>query len=155
MRAPRVSCCVWPDTAAGRSWSAPRTTSRPSPAPSRRAPQSEVEIVGSSRDAPPAGEGLRSLGSLNEIGKAIDGNRVDEVIVVDPDFPERELLELVERAHSRGVRVRIAPSTTEILIHRAEFVPGQSIPLFELRPPVFEGIDFALKRSFDLIVATL
>ena len=120
------------------------------------APQSEVEIVGFvSRTRRQAGEGLRSLGSLNEIGKAIDGNRVDEVIVVDPDFPERELLELVERAHSRGVRVRIAPSTTEILIHRAEFVPGQSIPLFELRPPVFEGIDFALKRSFDLIVATL
>ena len=43
----------------------------------------------------------------------------------------------------------------EILIHRAEFVPGQSVPLFELGPPVFEGIDFALKRTFDLIGATL
>jgi exopolysaccharide biosynthesis polyprenyl glycosylphosphotransferase len=122
----------------------------------RAAPQPEVEIVGVvSRTRRQAGEGLRSLGSLNEIGDAIDGHRVDEVIVVDPDFPERELLELVERAHSRGVRVRIAPSTTEILVHRAEFVPGQSIPLFELRPPVFEGLDFALKRTFDLIVATL
>jgi lipopolysaccharide/colanic/teichoic acid biosynthesis glycosyltransferase len=43
----------------------------------------------------------------------------------------------------------------EILIHRAEFVPGQSLPLFELAPPVFEGIDFALKRTFDLVGATL
>ena len=43
----------------------------------------------------------------------------------------------------------------EILIHRAEFVPGQSVPLFELGPPVFEGIDFALKRTFDLVGATL
>jgi lipopolysaccharide/colanic/teichoic acid biosynthesis glycosyltransferase len=43
----------------------------------------------------------------------------------------------------------------EILIHRAEFVPGQSVPLFELSPPVFEGIDFALKRTFDVIGATL
>jgi len=34
-------------------------------------------------------------------------------------------------------------------------VPGQSVPLFELRPPVFEGVDFALKRTFDLVVATL
>ena len=41
----------------------------------------------------------------------------------------------------------------EILIHRAEFVPGQSVPLFELGPPVFEGVDFALKRTFDLIGA--
>jgi exopolysaccharide biosynthesis polyprenyl glycosylphosphotransferase len=43
----------------------------------------------------------------------------------------------------------------EILIHRAEFVPGQAVPLFELRPPVFEGIDFAVKRVFDLVCASL
>jgi lipopolysaccharide/colanic/teichoic acid biosynthesis glycosyltransferase len=43
----------------------------------------------------------------------------------------------------------------EILIHRAEFVPGQSVPLFELKPPVFEGVDYAIKRTFDLVVATL
>jgi lipopolysaccharide/colanic/teichoic acid biosynthesis glycosyltransferase len=29
------------------------------------------------------------------------------------------------------------------------------VPLFTLRPPVFEGIDFALKRTFDLVLATL
>jgi len=53
------------------------------------------------------------------------------------------------------VRVRIAPSTMEVLVHHAEFVPGQSVPLFELRPPVFEGLDFVLKRTFDLFFATL
>ena len=41
----------------------------------------------------------------------------------------------------------------EILIHRAEFVPGQSVPLFELKPPVFEGIDYAVKRTFDVVVS--
>jgi exopolysaccharide biosynthesis polyprenyl glycosylphosphotransferase len=118
-------------------------------------PHPAVEVVGFVSRSPRAHDGLRSLGSLGEIGEAIERNRVDEVIVVDPDFPERELLELVDRAHRRGVRVRIAPSTTEILVHRAEFVPGQSVPLFELRPPVFEGVDFAIKRSFDLVVSTL
>ena len=51
--------------------------------------------------------------------------------------------------------MRIAPSTMELLVHRAEFVAGEAVPLFELKPPVFEGIDFAVKRSFDLIGATL
>ncbi|MEA2384579.1 MAG: hypothetical protein QOH72_4550, partial [Solirubrobacteraceae bacterium] len=31
----------------------------------------------------------------------------------------------------------------------------QSVPLFELRPPVFEGFDYALKRSFDLVGASV
>ncbi|HXS44763.1 MAG TPA: sugar transferase, partial [Solirubrobacteraceae bacterium] len=73
------------------------------------------------------------------------------VIIADPEFPEREAVELVDQCHQRGVVVRVAPSTMEILIHRAEFVPGQSVPLFELKPPVFEGVDYALKRSFDLV----
>src|SRR5207245_9844970 len=80
---------------------------------------------------------------------------VDEVIIADPDFPQVDAVELVDRCNQRGVRVRLAPSTMEILIHRAEFVPGQSVPLFELGPPVFEGVDFALKRSFDIVGATL
>jgi lipopolysaccharide/colanic/teichoic acid biosynthesis glycosyltransferase len=43
----------------------------------------------------------------------------------------------------------------EILMDRVEFVPGQALPLFELKPPVFDGVDFAIKRTFDLIGATL
>jgi len=34
-------------------------------------------------------------------------------------------------------------------------MPGQVLPLFKLRPPVFEGVDYAAKRTFDLILATL
>ncbi len=29
------------------------------------------------------------------------------------------------------------------------------MPLFELKPPVFEGIDYFLKRTFDIVVSTL
>src|SRR4051794_16458121 len=83
----------------------------------------------------------------------IDQHRVDEVIIADPDFPEEQAVELVDQCHRRGVTVRIAPSTMEILVHRAEFVPGASVPLFELRPPVFDGFDYVVKRSFDFLGA--
>ena len=43
--------------------------------------------------------------------------------------------------------VRIAPRTTELLVQRGEYVPGQAVPLFELSPPVFEGVDFALSLT--------
>jgi exopolysaccharide biosynthesis polyprenyl glycosylphosphotransferase len=119
------------------------------------APHSRVEVVGYvSLRALPA-NGLRSLGTPQDLERVLAAERVDEVIIADPDFPQGEAVELVDRCHQRGVRVRIAPSTMEILIHRAEFVPGESVPLFELKPPVFEGIDFALKRTFDLVGATL
>ncbi len=119
------------------------------------APHSPIEVVGflSPKELP--ANGLRSLGSLERLEEVLGSERIDEVIIADPDFPQVEAVELVDQCHRRGVRVRLAPSTMEILIHRAEFVPGQSVPLFELGSPVFEGVDFALKRAFDLVGATL
>jgi exopolysaccharide biosynthesis polyprenyl glycosylphosphotransferase len=119
------------------------------------APHSRIDVIGFlSLQALPA-NGLRALGSLRELEQVLAEERVDEVIIADPDFPQDEAVGLVDRCHQRGVRVRIAPSTMEILVHRAEFVPGESVPLFELKPPVFEGVDYAIKRSFDVLGATL
>jgi len=119
------------------------------------ATHSPIEVVGFlSPNALPA-NGLRALGTLEDLDTVLASARIDEVIIADPDFPQDDAVELVDQCHRRGVSVRLAPSTMEILIHRAEFIPGQSVPLFELGPPVFEGVDFALKRTFDIVGATL
>jgi exopolysaccharide biosynthesis polyprenyl glycosylphosphotransferase len=114
-----------------------------------------IEVVGFLSPNRLPANGLHPLGSLADLEDVLGHARVDEVIIADPDFPQDDAVELVDQCHRRGIRVRIAPSTMEILIHRAEFVPGQSVPLFELGPPVFEGVDFALKRTFDILGATL
>ncbi|HEV7175815.1 MAG TPA: sugar transferase [Solirubrobacteraceae bacterium] len=113
-----------------------------------------VEVVGYFSLTPRPQNGLRSLGELDQLPEVLAAERVQEVIIADPDFPQERAVELVDVCHQRGVTVHIAPSTMEILIDRAEFIPGQTVPLFTLRPPVFEGIDFALKRGFDLVMST-
>jgi exopolysaccharide biosynthesis polyprenyl glycosylphosphotransferase len=114
-----------------------------------------VELVGFVSLAPRPDNGLRSLGRIEDLPAVLDAHRVQEVIIADPDFPQDRAVDLVDHCHQRGVTVRIAPSTMEILVHRAEFVPGASVPLFELRPPVFDGWDYAIKRTFDFVVALL
>ncbi len=114
-----------------------------------------VEMIGFISLNPRPDNGLRSLGTMAELPKILERHRPQEVIIADPDFPQVQAVELVDVCHQRGVTVRIAPSTMEILVHRAEFVPGTSVPLFELRPPVFDGFDYALKRSFDFVVALI
>ena len=99
--------------------------------------------------------GLRNLGSLDALPRRLDDNQIDEVIITDPDFPPEKAVALVDECHRRGIDVRVAPTTMEMLTTKAEFVPGQSLPLFAVRPPVFEGWDFIVKRSFDLIVSTI
>jgi exopolysaccharide biosynthesis polyprenyl glycosylphosphotransferase len=116
---------------------------------------SPVQVVGFVSLTPRPDNGITSLGALGDIDEIVARHRIDEVIIADPAFPQQQAVELVDVCHQRGVVVRVAPSTMEILIHRAEFVPGESVPLFELKPPVFDGIDFAVKRSFDMMVASL
>ena len=118
-------------------------------------PHSVIEVVGFLSPTPLPANGLQSLGSLDDLEAVLASARVDEVIIADADFPQDAAVELVDQCHRRGIRVRLAPSTMEILIQRAEFIPGQSVPLFELGPPAFEGIDFALKRTFDVVGATV
>jgi exopolysaccharide biosynthesis polyprenyl glycosylphosphotransferase len=114
-----------------------------------------VDLVGYISLKPRPQNGLRSLGQLVELPDVLARERIQEVIIADPDFPQEQAVELVDQCHQRGVSVHIAPSTMEILSKRAEFVPGESVPLFTLRPPVFEGIDFAIKRTFDLVISTI
>jgi exopolysaccharide biosynthesis polyprenyl glycosylphosphotransferase len=118
------------------------------------ADSSEVEPFGYVSLTPRKGDGrLRDFGSLEGLERNFDA--VDEVLIADPAFPQDQAVELVDRCHQHGKRIRVAPSTMEILMDRVEFVPGQSLPLFELKPPVFEGVDFVIKRTFDLVGATL
>jgi exopolysaccharide biosynthesis polyprenyl glycosylphosphotransferase len=79
--------------------------------------------------------------------------RPDEIVLSEGGFDEETVLDLVETAHRTGVRVRIAPKTTELLLQRGEYVPGQGVPLFELQPPVLAGADWAVKKAFDLGVS--
>jgi exopolysaccharide biosynthesis polyprenyl glycosylphosphotransferase len=114
-----------------------------------------VNVVGFISLTPRPNNGLVSLGTLEELAAVIGAHRIDEVIIADPDFPQQKAVELVDVCHNLGVRVRIAPSTMELLVHRAEFVPGEAVPLFELKPPVFEGFDYALKRTFDIVGSSM
>jgi exopolysaccharide biosynthesis polyprenyl glycosylphosphotransferase len=116
-------------------------------------PSNPINVVGFVSLTPRPDNGLHSLGELADISAVIEANRIDEIIIADPDFPQQQAVELVDTAHQRGVRVRVAPSTMEILVHRAEFVPGGTVPLFELKPPVFEGVDYLLKRTFDITMS--
>ena len=114
----------------------------------------EYDFVGTIAPAQPAVE-LPFLGNLGELRRVLDTYDVDELIVTDSDLDSEQLLQLSDEAHRGGVKVRIAAKTTELITQRVEFIPGQGVPLFELRQPAFAGTDWIVKRAFDLVVSVL
>ncbi|HEY7693083.1 MAG TPA: sugar transferase [Gaiellaceae bacterium] len=115
----------------------------------------EYDFLGVVSNEAGSARALPRLGELDGLRAVLDRHPTDELIVTDSDYSERQLLQIVEHAHRSGVKVRIAPKTTELLVQRAEYVPGQGVPLFELRPPAFLGAEWAVKRAFDLVVSGL
>jgi exopolysaccharide biosynthesis polyprenyl glycosylphosphotransferase len=113
------------------------------------------DFLGVVTDGPGDGE-LPLLGRLASLPTVLAAaEAVDELILTDSDFGDRQLLDIVAQAHRWGVQVRVAPKTTALLTERGEYIPGQGTPLFELRPPAFAGSDWVLKRAFDLATSVL
>jgi len=99
--------------------------------------------------------GLRDLGHLDRLSDLIIEASIEEVIITDSDFPQDRATDVISKCHLHGVRVRIAPSTTDVLTQRSDPVLGEGVPLLEVKPPVFEGFDFVVKRVFDFFLAVL
>ena len=51
------------------------------------------------------------------------------------------------------MRVKLAPSTTELLVHEGEYVPGQGCRSSSSARRCSPGVAWATKRVFDLVVA--
>ena len=109
-----------------------------------------VEVVGRlAIDPGPAGLGA----AVDRLAALLEEERPDELVLAEARFDEQTVLHVVQLAHRYGVKVKLAPSTTELLVHEGEYVPGQGIPLFELRPPMLTGLEWATKRVFDVVVS--
>jgi exopolysaccharide biosynthesis polyprenyl glycosylphosphotransferase len=107
-----------------------------------------IEIVGTL-------SGPTSAPPLDRLAAMLERDRPDELVLAEADYDEQTVLDVVQLAHRQAVRVKLAPATTDLLVHEGQYVPGQGVPLFELRPPVLSGVAWLSKRAFDLVVAAL
>jgi exopolysaccharide biosynthesis polyprenyl glycosylphosphotransferase len=96
-----------------------------------------------------------SLGALADLERVVAEHRPDDVVMTGFELPTAELVSLVDTCRAHGCRLRVVPTTTELLLERAVLVPGQAVPLFEVRPPVLTGVQWTVKRAFDIVVSAI
>ncbi len=111
-------------------------------------------VVGRHRLTPGVGREA-AVGPAAELRAALDPAAVDEVILTGWAGEDGPVLELLEVCRRRGLPVRLAPTTAELLSHSVQAVPAPGLPLFDLRPPVLGGAAFLAKRAFDIVVASV
>lgn len=101
-------------------------------------------------------EGVPVIGHLKTLPEAIRDSGANEVIIADPQVNGDELFEVMMRCgRRRGVEFRIAPSLFNCLPRKTEIDQIGVLPMIRLfREPLSNSLRL-VKRTFDLVVATL
>ena len=125
-----------------------------------------VLVCGSPRDARVVEAALRRghsgalvetvarVADVDELSRAVALHRPDDV-VVSPAPNDDGMIEALEACRAVGARLRVVPTAAGLLARNAVYVPGQAVPLFEIEPPTIQGLDWVVKRTFDVVVSLL
>ncbi len=116
---------------------------------------SQYEVIGFLREGANAGAGHRGypiLGGIEVIPELVARHRNLEVAIILPDFPRDVIEEIIKTCEQRHVPWRVMPApvgghTSSIKVDMVGVVP-----LISPRSSNLEGLNFILKRMFDLIV---
>jgi lipopolysaccharide/colanic/teichoic acid biosynthesis glycosyltransferase len=115
------------------------------------------DIIGFAGPAPHRGRQstLVHLGVSRRMEQLIVTYDIDELVICDDQLTEEELTHLARIAQRQKVRLRSLTAGRNFLVALNRYLPGEPVPLEELRLPVLDGGQIARKRTFDLIAASL
>ncbi|MDP7035493.1 MAG: sugar transferase [Planctomycetota bacterium] len=99
--------------------------------------------------------GIPVLGNLNDLEAVIESYQVNEAIIADPQITHTELLGLIRRCKQSGLGMRIISDIFELIHPRVGYETLESVPMIRIRKQSGGNLSLALKRTIDLLGATI
>lgn len=128
-------------------------------------PQLGYEVVGVIDDVPPPpGWGIATerrvvypphLGTCEDIGEIVRTRRIDEVIIALPPTAHRQMAAIVDQCRAQDVEFKLVPDLFELTMDSVHIHDVAGLPMIALRPARITGLDYAVKRTMDIVVAAL
>ncbi len=116
-------------------------------------------LVGFTDDEREPGErgplGLPILGRIDDTADIVQREEVQEVIIALPSADYARVEQVVYDLQTLPVRIRIVPDFFKLIMVRSNIESVSGIPLIGVREPVIEGVDWVVKRTFDLSLSAL
>ncbi|MFZ1595209.1 MAG: undecaprenyl-phosphate glucose phosphotransferase [Anaerolineae bacterium] len=113
-----------------------------------------VGVVDSNVSAAPV-EAVPLLGTPADIPQIIEDYRVDEVIVALPEASHQEILGIVSMCEREKVSIRVFPDVFQIMANEVSISDFGGLPLLTVRDVALRGWKLALKRTVDVVGASL
>lgn len=100
-------------------------------------------------------DGLPVLGRVQDVVTVVRAHQVDEVIFALPLRAHHSMEHIVQQLQALPISVRVVPDLFDLAIFRATIEDFEGIPLIGLRDSAIDGFDRLVKRTLDLILATI
>jgi exopolysaccharide biosynthesis polyprenyl glycosylphosphotransferase len=97
----------------------------------------------------------RVLGQLIDAPRLVQELSINEVLIALPLRAHQDMVDLITNLQSLSVSVRVVPDLFDLAFTRTSIEDIDGIPIVSLRDPVLTPLQRAVKRTFDLIVASL
>ncbi len=98
---------------------------------------------------------FRYLGMLDEVGRVAETEQVDLVVVALPAASHAAILKIVDHCRRDGVHFKIVPDLYEMSLSQVDVNTVGGIPLIGLKEVSIQGMNAAIKRLVDLVVASI
>jgi exopolysaccharide biosynthesis polyprenyl glycosylphosphotransferase len=91
----------------------------------------------------------------SDLDRLIKRDRVDEILLADPDMPKEESLDVIAFAEERHVAFKYLADLFAATFSNIEMTTTGGIPIIEVKRTPLDGWGRIFKRLFDLIVSFL
>ena len=117
------------------------------------------ELVGFLDDAPSDGERPADmppiLGSVGDLGKAVDGWNVSEVLIAPNGWPPERTADVIGECMRHRVAWKAVPHTFGLSMDRVNLDEIDGIPIVGAHDSPIVGQSWMLKRGFDIVFASV
>lgn len=93
------------------------------------------------------------LPDMNMIKEIQTSGQIDEIMLANPDFPEENILELVDFCHENHIIFKYSPNIYKILTANFDINVVGGLPLIELKRTRLDGWGKVAKRVLDIFVS--
>jgi exopolysaccharide biosynthesis polyprenyl glycosylphosphotransferase len=99
--------------------------------------------------------GLPVLGRVADTARLVREYGCDEVVISLPSSQYDQIERVVYDLQTLPVRVRVAPDLLKLALVRANVEMLGPVPLIGVREPVIDGVNWAIKRTSDVVLSVL
>lgn len=94
------------------------------------------------------------LGDIDNLPEVINEYGLDCLFVADPNIEQRDMIRIEQAARQQGVEIRLSANLPEILAPRLAVLPLAGIMTLSVKPVRLTGFQRAMKRVFDMVIAS-